>query len=88
MKPKKEEIVNKIISKILVKLRIFHETANIIHHDLKPQNILISNGWNPIQTDFDVFMIDYGFSESVPFNTFIESDDNTGLTTHIERFKF
>ena len=59
---KKEEIIAKIIYKILIKLKYLHENVKLIHHDLKPENILITNNGNPCHDDFDIFIIDYGFS--------------------------
>eukprot|EP00484_Ammonia_sp_Unknown_P018607 CAMPEP_0197042154 /NCGR_PEP_ID=MMETSP1384-20130603/18574_1 /TAXON_ID=29189 /ORGANISM="Ammonia sp." /LENGTH=527 /DNA_ID=CAMNT_0042473207 /DNA_START=323 /DNA_END=1906 /DNA_ORIENTATION=- len=59
---KKERIVSKIVHKILQKLEYLHFDANIIHHDLKPENIIVTSNGNPLNDDFDVFIIDYGFS--------------------------
>jgi len=59
---KKEQLVSRVVYCILRKLHYLHVTGNLIHHDLKPDNILITNAGNPCDRAFDVFIIDYGFS--------------------------
>jgi serine/threonine protein kinase len=52
-----EPICSKIFIKILKNVKLLHEN-NIIHGDIKPENILIGN-------DFDIKLIDFGFSQKI-----------------------
>ena len=57
-----EELSAKIFCKILNAIKILHKN-NIVHCDIKPENILLGN-------DFEPKLIDFGFSK------FINSDNN------------
>ena len=56
-----EKISDKIFINILKNVKILHEN-NIIHGDIKPENILIGN-------DFSLKIIDFGFSQKLNNNS-------------------
>ena len=52
-----ERLSAKIFAKIVKSVKILHEN-NIVHGDIKPENILVTN-------DFDLKLIDFGFSRKI-----------------------
>ena len=58
-----EQICAKIFLNIVKSVNLLHK-KDIIHGDIKPENILIGN-------DFNIKLIDFGFSEKVRKNNYI-----------------
>ena len=78
-----ERITRFIVTQILVALKHLH-SKNIVHCDLKPENVLLSSDsdFPQVGQTFSSFYLTHGITNNVTFQVFMSSLDSGQTTLH------